>query len=50
MTLMLSSVLLLILSGGLVAWAYRPDWGYYPERGLAVVVVALLAFWLSAHL
>lgn len=50
MTIVLSSILLLILSGAIATWAYSSSWGYYPERGLAVVAIAVLVLWAAAYL
>lgn len=49
MTVILSIVLLLMVIGALGTWAHGSRGGYYPERGLAVAVLAVLVFWLAAY-
>lgn len=35
-------LLILLLLGGIPAYSYRADWGYYPLGGLGIVVVILI--------
>lgn len=35
-------LLILALIGGLPAWPYSADWGYYPSSGIGIIVVILL--------
>jgi hypothetical protein len=35
-------LLILALVGGLPAWPYSADWGYYPSGGIGLILVILL--------
>lgn len=40
-------LLLLLLIGGLPAWPYSADWGYYPSGGIGILLVILVIILLS---
>jgi hypothetical protein len=42
MGLVLLIVLLVLLLGGLPAWPYSRDWGYWPSGGLGLVLLIVI--------
>ena len=42
MRLILLIILIVLLIGGLPAWPYSRDWGYYPTGGIGTLLVVLL--------
>lgn len=40
-------LLVLLLIGGLPAWPYSTDWGYYPSGGIGILLVILVIILLS---
>jgi hypothetical protein len=42
-------LLILALIGGLPAWPYSTDWGYYPSSGIAVLLVIVLVLLLAGR-
>lgn len=40
-------VLILLLIGGLPAWPYSTDWGYYPSGGVGILLVIVVILLLS---
>ena len=42
MGLILLIVLIVLLVGGLPAWPYSRQWGYYPSGGLGLLLAVLL--------
>jgi len=39
MRILLIVLVLLLLLGGLPAWPYSANWGYYPSGGLGLVLI-----------
>jgi hypothetical protein len=39
-------LLILALVGGLPAWPYSTDWGYYPSSGIGVLLVIVIVLML----
>lgn len=42
-------ILILALIGGLPAWPYSADWGYYPSGGLGILLVIVVILLLSGR-
>jgi Protein of unknown function (DUF3309) len=42
-------VLILALIGGLPAWPYSTDWGYYPSGGLGILLIIVVILLLSGR-
>jgi hypothetical protein len=40
-------VLILALVGGLPAWPYSTDWGYYPSGGIGLLLVVVILLMLT---
>ena len=40
-------VLILLLIGGLPAWPYSADWGYYPSSGIGLLLLILIIILLT---
>lgn len=40
-------LLILLLIGGLPAWPYSADWGYYPSGGIGILLVILVIILLT---
>jgi hypothetical protein len=39
-------LLILALVGGLPAWPYSTDWGYYPSGGIGVLLIIVIVLML----
>ena len=50
MGLILLIILIVLLLGGIPAWPYSRDWGYYPSSALTVAGLILLALVLTGRL
>jgi len=48
--ILLLIILLLLVIGGLPAWPYSRNWGYYPSGGLGLVLIILLVLLLMGRL
>jgi Protein of unknown function (DUF3309). len=40
-------LLILLLIGGLPAWPYSTDWGYYPSSGIGLILLILIIMLLT---
>lgn len=40
-------LLILALIGGLPAWPYSADWGYYPSGGLGLLLIIVIVLLLA---
>jgi hypothetical protein len=40
-------LLILALIGGLPAWPYSTDWGYYPSGGIGLILIVLVVILLT---
>ncbi|UAK24848.1 DUF3309 family protein [Sphingomonas nostoxanthinifaciens] len=40
-------LLIILLIGGLPAWPYSTDWGYYPSGGIGLLLVILVIILLT---
>lgn len=50
MITLLIVLLLVLMPGSLPTWPHSRGWGYYPSGGLTLVLLVLLALFLSGRL
>jgi hypothetical protein len=47
MRILLIVLVLLLLLGGLPAWPYSANWGYYPSGGLGLILIILIVLMIA---